>query len=210
MLQKIIVKILLITTLFTLPFVVLIRGSVYFHEKYSFYPMPAILGGFSLTAMLLLLYLIFFIGTPAKSLRRRFQFIIIILFSYGIYALIYISGKNVKAPEVAAEYTSLHPILRLGITTLILVDKDLIVTDANRQPEDYQKMGLPSRSHSLHFRQADGYAHAVDIRTNGRSVVRNFLLKIYFSAMGFRVSRHGGTGDHFHISLLSHERPLAY
>ena len=124
--------------------------------------------------------------------------------------MLYISGKNVKSTEIAREYTSLHPILRLGVTTILLVDKNLVVTDANRTPEDYRRMGLDDKSQSLHYRQKDGYTHAIDIRTNGRSGIRNFLLKIYFRAMGFNVMRHGGTGDHLHISLLSHDRPHAF
>ncbi|MCB0686013.1 MAG: hypothetical protein KDC53_05795 [Saprospiraceae bacterium] len=115
-----------------------------------------------------------------------------------------------KSPEISKEYTRLHPILRVGIANLVLLDKDIIITDADRLPEDYHQMGLSSKAHSLHYRQSNGYAHAVDIRTNDRSAIRNFLLKIYFRSMGFHVLRHGGTGDHLHVSLLSHDRPYAY
>lgn len=207
---KFIWKLIIIGIIVILPFIILIRGSVFLHEKYFFYPFPAILGGFFLTAVLLLFYLIFILGTPAQSLKRRFQVVVILLLSYGGYALLYISAENVKSKEIAKEYTSLHPILRLGVTTILLVDKDLVVTDANRLPEDYRRMGLDSPSQSLHYRQKDGYAHAIDVRTSDRSRIRNFLLKGYFRAMGFRVLRHGGTGDHLHISLLSHDRPYAF
>ena len=208
--KQIIGRLFIIGLMIVLPFIILIRGSVYLHEKYFFHPLPAIIGGFFLTAVLLLFYLIFILGTPAQSLKRRFQLVLILLLSYGGYALLYISGKNVKSTEIAREYTSLHPILRLGVTTILLVDKNLVVTDANRTPEDYRRMGLDDKSQSLHYRQKDGYTHAIDIRTNGRSGIRNFLLKIYFRAMGFNVMRHGGTGDHLHISLLSHDRPHAF
>ena len=83
------------------------------------------------------------------------------------------------------------------------------MTDANRVPEDYRKMGLKSKKRSLHYKQKNGFVHAMDIRTNGRGEVRNFLLKTYFQLMGFNVLRHGGTGDHLHVSLHSHDNPGA-
>lgn len=203
-------KFFLVALIAVLPFVILIRGSVYLHEVYHFYPAPAIAGGFFLTAVLLFLYLIFVFGTPADALKKRFKLILLLLFFYCCYSLLYISARNVKSKAIANEFVSLHPVLRLGVSTILLVDKDLIITDANRTQEDYRRMGLATKAQSLHYPQRNGYTHALDIRTNGRSRIRNFLLKWYFRSMGFRVLRHGGTGDHFHISLLSHDRPNAY
>lgn len=82
-----------------------------------------------------------------------------------------------------------------------------MVTDADRQPEDYGKMGLPTKSHSLHYRQSSGYAHAVDLRTLRRGALRNALVAAYFRLMGFNTLRHMGSADHLHVSLKSHERP---
>jgi hypothetical protein len=166
------------------------------------------------TFVVLFLYLTFFFGrrrreSGKRSVKGRALLIGALLFSYCIYGLFYVSGKNVKSKAVGKEYRSLHPILRMGISTIIFLDPSLILTDANRVPEDYRKMGLKTKGHSLHYKQSDGYAHAVDIRTNGRSGIRNYLLKLYFNMMGFNVMRHGGTGDHLHISLLSHDRPYA-
>jgi hypothetical protein len=62
-------------------------------------------------------------------------------------------------------------------------------------------MGLPPYERSLHLRQDDGYAHAVDLRTAGRSEWRNFLMRSYYRLMGFRTLRHVGTADHLHVSL---------
>ncbi len=62
-------------------------------------------------------------------------------------------------------------------------------------------MGLPLYEGTLHFKQADGYAHAVDLRTLGHSAVRNFLMRGYCGVMGFRTLRHVGTADHLHVSL---------
>lgn len=97
------------------------------------------------------------------------------------------------------------------MSTLVYIDHDLIITDASRTPEDYKKMGLPKKNTSLHYKQAStNYSHAVDIRTNGRSEVKNFLVKKYFDFLGFRTLRHVGTGDHLHVSLKSHDFPNAY
>ena len=76
-------------------------------------------------------------------------------------------------------------------------------------PEDYRKMGLPTKGHSLHYHKSNGYAHAVDLRTNNHSEIRNFALKMYFKLMGFNTLRHVGTGDHLHISLNSKDVPGA-
>ena len=103
----------------------------------------------------------------------------------------------------------MHPILRLSVSTLVYIDKDLIITDAKRLPEDYKKMGLREKGHSLHYKQNNGYAHALDLRTNNRSKIRNFLIRSYFRLMGFNTHRHVGTSDHLHISLMSHDRPYA-
>jgi hypothetical protein len=98
-------------------------------------------------------------------------------------------------------------VLRLGIGTLVWLDRELLLTDADRLPEDYRRMGLPEKSASLHYRQSSGYTHAVDIRTAGRGELRNRLVESYFRLMGFRTLRHVGTADHLHVSLVSHDRP---
>jgi hypothetical protein len=206
---KITLRILIIVLIATVPFVVLIRGSVYLHETYHFFPMAAIIGGFSLTCVLLLFYITFFFG-PSKSFMARLRLLTLALLFYGVYALLYLSTKNAKSEAVARQYTSLHPVLRLGVSTILLMDRQMVITDAHRLPEDYRRMGLEQKNQSLHFRQSNGYVHALDVRTNDRSAIRNFLLKWYFRAMGFRVLQHGGTSDHLHISLLSHDRPTAF
>jgi hypothetical protein len=188
-----------------LPFVFLIRSSVYLHTRYHLYPALTLAGGYLLTVVLLLVYLLF-LGTPVRKLRSRWMIAGFLLLVYCAYALSFISGQNIQSGEIASEYRSLHPVLRLGICTILLIDKDLVVTDAHRVPDDYRKMGLSVKEHSLHYPQRNGYVHAFDVRTRDRSLVRNVLLKWAFRAMGFTVLRHGGTGDHLHISLRSHDR----
>ncbi len=199
-----------------LPFVILVRGSVYLHSHHHFFPSLALIGGLALTFVILFLYLTFFyhriMGKSNRpgSLKRRSLIVLLVLISYIGYGLLYLSAKNAKNSAIAKEFRTLHPVLRMGVSTILLLDRDLVITDADRRPEDYQKMGLRAQSQSLHYRQSSGYVHALDIRTSQRSGLRNFLLKYYFKAMGFNVLRHGGTADHLHISLLSHDRPYAY
>ncbi|MEM8908353.1 MAG: hypothetical protein AAGD05_10950 [Bacteroidota bacterium] len=197
------------------PFIALIRGAVYFHDHQWLSPWLAIAGGIGVTTVLLLVYLTFLHGRltghlgDAQSWKRRLLIALLLVFGYSAYGLIFLSGNNTKHDAIQKEYHSLHPILRLGISTILFIDRDLLLTDAKRQPEDYQKMGLPTKKRSLHYPQSNGFVHAVDIRTKGRSEVRNFLLKTYFQLMGFNTLRHVGTADHLHISLGSHDHPDA-
>ena len=198
-----------------LPFIFLIRGSVYVHDHYASHPWIALFLGIVMTVLLLVLYMTFIYGkltgrfAPSGSLKRRSVFALILVLGYSLYGLFYFSNANAKADKVQKEYTSLHPILRLSISTLLFFDKKLIITDANRRPEDYRKMGLPSKKRSLHYEQSNGFVHAIDIRTKGRSEVRNFLIRGYFWMMGLNTLRHNGTDDHLHVSLKSHDHPLA-
>ena len=199
--------------LFILPFILLIRGAVFLHHQYTQIPAYlALLGGLILTCLLLFLYLTYFINlvTPTRpriSSRFRLALVMGLLGCYAIYTLFYLSNQNLKYPEIRKEYLALHPILRVAVSTWVFVDPSLVITDANRTPHDYSKWGLSSNPNSLHFKQQDGFVYAVDLRTRGRSGSRNWITKIYFRLMGFHVMRHGGTGDHLHISLTSRDRP---
>ncbi len=201
--------------LLVLPFIVLIRGAVYFHSNYSVHPQIAILGGCLVTLFLLIIYFSWFYGRLTGKLgsKESFKFkaflAAILIIGYCAHGLFFFSGKNAKTNSVQKEYTSLHPILRLSISTILFIDNKLILTDASRLPEDYRKMGLKKKAHSLHYKQANGYAHAFDVRTKGHSAIRNTLLQLYFRLMGLNTLRHGGTDDHLHISLMSHDRPGA-
>ena len=84
---------------------------------------------------------------------------------------------------------------------LALADRDVIITDMARRLPDYPKMGLRVLERSRHLRQPDGYAHALDLRTAGRGIIRNGLTQLYFELMGFETLRHEGTADHLHVEL---------
>ncbi len=117
------------------------------------------------------------------------------------YGLLFISGAHVKTPALRSTYTALHPLLRMAVSTWVLVDPSAVVTDMGRVPEDYARMGLPALESSLHYRQEDGFVHALDIRTKASSEVRNTLKTFYFAAMGFHTLRHTGTANHLHVAL---------
>lgn len=199
--------------LLVLPFIALIRGAVYFHSEYEWHPQLAIMGGAVVTLILLIIYFTWFYGRltgklgSSESFKFRAFLALVIVLGYCAYGLFFFNGKNAKSEAVRSEYTSLHPILRLSISTILFVDNKLILTDASRLPEDYKKMGLKKKAHSLHYKQSNGYAHAFDVRTKGHSELRNGALKLYFELMGLNTLRHGGTADHLHVSLKSHDRP---
>jgi len=127
--------------------------------------------------------------------------LIAVIAGYGMYGLLYLSSGNTKNPELSDGYASLHPLMRLGASIYFLFDRDVVVTDLERTPEDYLQMGLPITEASLHFKLEDRYVHAMDLRTIGRSPSRNRLMVAYFRIMGFRSLHHVASADHLHVSL---------
>ena len=196
--------------LFALPFFLLIRGSVFLHENYALSAWGSMLGGVFMSAALLFVYISYLhnrLAGRAGNARRTYGLAFALVAVYCLPGLFYLSASNAKHEAVRQEFTRLHPVLRLGVSTLTFFDKNLIVTDAGRQPEDYGRMGLPANGHSLHYIQSSGYAHAVDLRTIRQGEIRNALVAGYFRLMGFNTLRHVGTADHLHVSLMSHGRP---
>jgi hypothetical protein len=192
-----------------LPFVVLVRTSVFFLQQYPVSGWGALLGGALATVLLLFLYLAVLSlrlggkGRVPKTIRRGTG---ILVGAYCVYALVYLSGANAKTEEIRATYSSLNPVIRVAVSTLLLVDREGVLTDTRRTPEDYERWGLPVNEASLHLPQADGYVHAVDIRTIGRPEWQNRAAALYFALMGFETIRHVGTADHLHVGLAP---PLA-
>ncbi len=210
MLKRILLTLVTVFFLMVLPFFLLIRGSVFLHEQYAWPAWVSLLGGVVMSASVLFLYILYLQGKFTGELGAfRFTFILALalVVVYCLPTVLYLSGTHAKHESVRQEFTRLHPVLRLGVSTLTVLDSRLIITDADRVPEDYPKMGLPVNDRSLHIRQSNGYAHAVDIRTKGHGFVRNGLVQVYFRLMGFNTLRHVGTDDHLHVSLISHDRP---
>jgi len=196
-----------IITIIFLPFILLIRGAVYLYLEEglsSYFSLAISIVG---TALVLVIYFSMIYGRMTKKrgfvkyLRRRFAVSFFIVGAFVLYGVAFLSLDNAKTSEVAQEFRQLHPILRLGCSTLFLLDKKAVITDAARVPEDYRKMGLKTANQSLHYKQKDGYVHAIDFRTKYRWEISNQLLKYYFKMMGFKTLRHVGTADHLHISL---------
>lgn len=190
-----------------LPFYALVRGAVYLHESEGWPAYGALGGGVFLTLLIVTAYATWLLRRVAGRRARvraglvlRWLALPMVSF-YAGYALVYVAGAHVKSPAVRATYTSLHPLLRVALATLILADDNLMITDMSRAPADYGRMGLPLNDSSLHYRQRDGYVHAVDLRTAGRGAIRNALTQAYFWVMGFDTLRHVGTADHLHVSL---------
>lgn len=194
----------LIIAALALPFYLLVGAAVLLYRHLGFSTWPALLSGVVLTALVLTLYSCRV--TRRVVGRRRLarplaQISLAVVAAYCLYGLVYLSSMNVKEEGLRDHYRSLHPLMRIATSTFILLDRDLVITDLQRRPEDYGRMGLPVYERSLHFLQADGYAHAVDLRTLGHSQWRNLAMEAYFRLMGFRVRRHVGTADHLHVSL---------
>jgi hypothetical protein len=187
-----------------LPFVVLVRSSVQLYHRSGLPGWMAVGSAFLVTLVLLTGIAALF----SKRLTGKFRLgamarwvALPLVVVYAGYSMLYLSSANAKSQDVRAYYHSLHPVLRIAVSTLILVDHDLIITDLQRSPSDYTAMGLPVAENSRHYPQNDGYVHAMDLRTSGRPAWRNWLTTGYFRAMGFRTLRHVGSADHLHVSL---------
>ena len=191
--------------LLVLPFMLLIRLSLYLNVEQGMNVWVSLIAGMGATALILVLYAGVLrqklMGTWKVSGRMSKMMIAVVLLYCG-YSLMYLSGTNVKSEGVRDTYLSLHPILRVATSTLVLADRSLVVTDMARTPDDYVRMGLPVLENSLHYRQqSSGFVEAVDLRTQGRSEVVNQLVRFYYWGMGFNTLRHTGTADHLHISM---------
>lgn len=190
-----------------LPFILLIRGSIFLYTDKEFDPYICLLGGAGFTVFVLIIYFSFFYGRLAgrfgsfDSLKRRAIIAFLLVLVYSFHGIFFFSSSNTKSSEIKSELLELHPILRLSLSTLIHLDKDLIVTDAARKVSDYDDMGLDRNTRSKHLKQSDGYVHAVDLRTKGRSEYRNTFMGLYFRMMGFETLRHTGTADHLHVVM---------
>ncbi|NNE71014.1 MAG: hypothetical protein HKN29_11715 [Rhodothermales bacterium] len=185
-----------------LPFWVLILGSTVAAEQLDLGPWTSLVVAMLATSLLVTLYAGWFarrIGVSGGWWIPRIGFAVVLAFS--VYGLVFISPSQLKRPELQETYTALHPVLRLSLATLILVDSGVMVTDGARVPEDYAAMGLPVNQRSLHYPQDSGFVHAVDLRTRGRPEWLTALTTLYLRSVGLSVLRHTGTADHLHVYL---------
>ncbi len=198
-------RVLLAAAALLLPFAVLLRVSTALYLR-GLAPTWLALAGGALVALIA-------VAVPAALVLRRLtgrarlrmvttRVALPVVIVYCAHSLLFLSQSNAKTEAVRSYYGTLHPLLRLGVSTLALVDGDLVMTGNWRTSDDYERMRLPVAEWSMHYRQSDGYVHAMDLRTLGRSGVRNWLTGLYFRALGCRVLRHVGTADHLHVTLL--------
>jgi hypothetical protein len=199
----ILVGMLKVTAIVAFPFVVYVRSAVFFyvHGAPSWL---AITVGALLTMGIVAGYAAWlsrrFRGRARVETVSRWIALPLVAF-WCAYSLLHLAKTNAKSDEVRKEYAALHPVLRVALSTVILADPDLVVTDGQRTASDYARMGLPVNDRTRHYRQSDGWVHAVDLRTLGRGEIENRTVQAYFWAMGFRTLRHVGTADHLHIQL---------
>src|SRR5882762_4093343 len=187
-----------------LPFIALVKVAVFLYQHEGGPTAFALAGGVACTAAVVTAYGPWAWHRLSGRVRlgliaRRFALPLVV--AYCGYALIYLSSANAKSEQVQAYYASLHPLPRVAVSTLILVDRDAVITDLARRPEDYAAMGLPPNDGSLHYVQRVGYECATDLRTAGRGMAKNRLIQLYFWTMGFATLRHVGTSDHLHVEL---------
>jgi hypothetical protein len=192
-----------LSAIVALPFVVYVRASVFFYDHGALVWI-AIVGAAGLTLALVLIYA----AGLARQLRGRARvrsllrwIAIPIVAAWCLSSLFFLARVNAKSDAVRGYFLSVHPILRVALSTVILVDPSLVITDMARTRSDYGRMGLPPNDKSMHYQQPDGWVHAVDLRTNSNGEIKNWALQVYFEAMGFSTLRHVGTADHLHVQM---------
>lgn len=190
------------------PFFALLRTSIYLNLNHGWNGWLALGGGMLISTLLLLTYILFlFKKAPNKKILMKFSLggTSALVLAFCLYGVFYLSSVNAKNQDIRDLYRSMHPILRVAIATTTLADNDLVITDIQRQPEDYAAMGLSTKQASLHYTQSSGYVHAIDLRTIGHSEFRNFILRSSLELVGLNTLRHIGTADHLHVSLPIYE-----
>lgn len=203
-LTRILLLPLKLVILAVLPFFLLIRASVFAFDSHDWSTWTSLALGIVMAGAVLTLYGAWFSKKLTGKARLKFigtKVALPVAIAFSAYSLIYLSSTNAKTELVRQFYSSVHPILRVAVSTVILIDREIVVTDLQRTPEDYIRMGLPVRESSLHYPGPDGYVYAMDLRMIGRSKRRNQLVESYFRWMGFRTLRHVGTADHLHVAL---------
>lgn len=202
--KKMLLKLTVICIGLVLPFMILIRTSVFMYQQYQLNAWGALVLGCFATVFLLVFYVVFFIhryGIGKSVMKFIVRGILVLVLAYTFYGMMYYSSLNTKTEQIQSHYRSLHPIMRVALTTITLTNSDLVVTDIQRNPQDYNRMELPENKQSLHYVQPTGYVHAVDLRTKDRAAWKNWVLRLSFDLVGLSTLRHSGTADHLHVYL---------
>lgn len=193
-----------VAAIVALPFYVYVRASVLFYSSFGWPPWLAVVGAVVLVLALVAGYATWLAHSVSSAARLKMiarTIAIPLVAAWLGYSLLFLARVNAKTDDVQSFYNALHPVLRVAVSTAIIVDRGAVITDMQRTPPDYRRMGLPINPRTRHYMQRDGWVHAIDIRTNGRGEIRNRLLQFYFWSMGFSTLRHVGTADHLHVQL---------
>lgn len=187
-----------------LPFGLLVRGALVASASWGWHAWVAV--GFGALLAALALSALTWWTLRKLSLEPSFRTVatrvgLPLVTVFCCFSLLYLSGSNAKSSAIREAYPHLHPVLRLAVGTVRLLDAGIVVTDIERGPTSYAAMRLPRPTRSFHYRQKDGTVHAIDLRTEGRSALRNRLVQLYFELLGFETVRHFGTADHLHVRL---------
>lgn len=139
-----------------------------------------------------------------RSLRRTavlFAALPVLLLGLGLTAAWRCPAARMKTPELAAEWGKLHPTLRLALRLAMLEDRQLVVTDVERDRQAYVDMGLAAPAASRHYAGPDAYVRGVDLRVADAGPLRNWARQGLLLIMGVDARRHVGTADHLHVTL---------
>jgi len=191
---------ILVATLFA----ILVRGSVFSYDTWAFGASLSLVSAVLMTVPFLLLGARVIIR--GRGIVRRFQLMLIrgaimIAFIYIGYAVLYVASTNAVPDEIREEYQTIHPLLRLAASPVIVFDPSAFRHPDGSVLEDYRLMGLSANEANLHFVQKDDLIHSLDLVTDNRSEWRNRAIELGFWAFGFHSLRHRGLGDHLHVSL---------
>jgi len=202
--KAIAVKVLGVAAVIALPFLLYVRASVFFYARLGWTPWLAVAGAVVLVLGLVSLYATWLARRVSRTARVSSlarMVAVPMVSAFLVYSLLVLARVNAKSDDVQSYFRALHPVLRVAVSTVMILDPGAVITDMQRAPQDYGRMGLPVNPRTRHYLQSDGWVHAVDIRTNGRSELRNIALQSYFWGMGFSTLRHIGTADHLHVQL---------
>lgn len=191
---------ILVATLFA----ILVRGSVFSYDTWAFGASLSLVSAVLMTVPLLLLGA--WVIIRGRGIVRKVQLMLIrgaimITFIYIGYAVLYVASTNAVPDEIREEYQTIHPLLRLAASPVIVFDPSAFRHPDGSVLEDYRLMGLSANEANLHFVQKDDLIHSLDLVTDNRSEWRNRAIELGFWAFGFHSLRHRGLGDHLHVSL---------
>jgi|GEM_PF-314690 hypothetical protein len=181
----------------------LVKGAMWLHlhEGWNSYLSLGASTGVALIVSSLLISIYMAIFFKKAYFKRVTQTLSVSWLVVMIPLMLFGGLVNSKNQAISGEFSTAHPLLKMAVSTYSLFDKDVVMTDISRTPSDYEQMGLTPKQYSKHFEQADGYVHAIDLRTIGRPEWQNTLAEYSFNFMGFNTLRHVGTADHLHISM---------